>query len=454
MISRISLSVIALLWTALLPAPAQPARPDSVTVLVDAPPKTAVYLMVVDPLDNMAAAFLNKGTSRIEAGTFIRDGNWQSQALYLINGTDNLRFVRDETKQFWLLKSGNDQRDRELNFHVAWRKTAAPIKNADDFVKTELLAMKDPVQRETLARRQYETNLRFLADYVARHTLDAQFARQWQQIFYYNQLRVISLITPKNQTQALNQAVAKLITAFSDDSALYIPYYQQAAFQVATAIAMTNPNPTMLQRYEAIMSNFKGRTRDYLLTKLIGFGLSKEGFTPTKAEFAACLDRYNIDCQTDSYKAYIGKATSLQNVNVTDGNLLTTAGQSVPFSTISTNAPLTYVDFWASWCGPCREEMAASKALRAEYEAKGVRFVYISLDANPGAWERAANQIGLNAQTSYLLPGGNKSTLANRFKIATIPRYLLIGKAGRVVSANAPRPRTPAIRQLIQDSLK
>lgn len=98
--------------------------------------------------------------------------------------------------------------------------------------------------------------------------------------------------------------------------------------------------------------------------------------------------------------------------------------------------------------------MVASKVLRAEYEAKGVRFVYVSFDANPGAWERAANQIGLNAQTSYLLPGGKKSPVANRFKIATIPRYLLIGKAGQVVSASAPRPGTPAIRQLIQDSLK
>lgn len=83
--------------------------------------------------------------------------------------------------------------------------------------------------------------------------------------------------------------MAKLITEFSNDSALHIPYYQQAAFQVASAIAMTNPKPTMVQRYDAIMSNFNGLTRDYLLTKLIGFGLSKELFTPTEAQFATCL---------------------------------------------------------------------------------------------------------------------------------------------------------------------
>jgi thiol-disulfide isomerase/thioredoxin len=43
---------------------------------------------------------------------------------------------------------------------------------------------------------------------------------------------------------------------------------------------------------------------------------------------------------------------------------------------------ITYIDFWASWCIPCREEMPTSLELSEIYQSKGINFVYVSIDEN------------------------------------------------------------------------
>lgn len=121
----------------------------------------------------------------------------------------------------------------------------------------------------------------------------------------------------------------------------------------------------------------------------------------------------------------------------------------VSFSQATTGAKLTYVDFWASWCAPCRAEMPHSKELQARYGPKGVQFVYISLDKNPAAWDRAVQTLGLAHLQSYLLVNNYQSSLARQLSLTSIPRYVLLGKDGQVLSANAPRPSTAALQRLL-----
>src|SRR5690606_1597577 len=53
---------------------------------------------------------------------------------------------------------------------------------------------------------------------------------------------------------------------------------------------------------------------------------------------------------------------------------------------------LLYIDFWASWCAPCREAMPASHQLAKDYHNKDIVFVYVSTDARFDAWAKASQE--------------------------------------------------------------
>jgi thiol-disulfide isomerase/thioredoxin len=73
--------------------------------------------------------------------------------------------------------------------------------------------------------------------------------------------------------------------------------------------------------------------------------------------------------------------------------VLSVQNQKQSLSELLKENKLTYVDFWASWCG-CRVEVPHSKKLQEKYE-KDINFIYLSIDQNATQWKTAINQLAL-----------------------------------------------------------
>lgn len=93
---------------------------------------------------------------------------------------------------------------------------------------------------------------------------------------------------------------------------------------------------------------------------------------------------------------------------------------------------LVYVDFWASWCGPCRQSFPWMNEMQAKYGARGLQIVGINLDA-----KRAdADQFLAQLPARFTLSFDSKGDTARRFGVKGMPTSVLIGPDGRVLAVH------------------
>ena len=91
------------------------------------------------------------------------------------------------------------------------------------------------------------------------------------------------------------------------------------------------------------------------------------------------------------------------------------------------------IDFWASWCAPCRAENPNLKRAYDKYKKSGFEIVGISLDTDKKAWERAIEKDKLNWINLSDLKGW-KSEIAIKYKIKSIPSNMLVDKTGQIIA--------------------
>ena len=118
------------------------------------------------------------------------------------------------------------------------------------------------------------------------------------------------------------------------------------------------------------------------------------------------------------------------------------AGQAVPDISLpgATVAPrlsdlkgkVVYLDFWASWCGPCKQSFPFMNELQSRFGADGFEVVAVNLDAKRGDADKFLAEV----PARFTLAFDAKGDSARRFEVKSMPSSLLIGRDGKVVVAH------------------
>lgn len=101
-----------------------------------------------------------------------------------------------------------------------------------------------------------------------------------------------------------------------------------------------------------------------------------------------------------------------------------------------------YIDFWGTWCGPCKGELPFVGAVKEALKDKDVIFMYFANNSPEDSWKNVIKENHLTGENvvHYRLPDAQQAMIERRMTVRSFPTYILMDKLGNIVNMKAPRP--------------
>ncbi|GDX52320.1 thiol:disulfide interchange protein [Bacteroidota bacterium] len=193
------------------------------------------------------------------------------------------------------------------------------------------------------------------------------------------------------------------------------------------------------------LSNFLNPDMDKeTFEKFVVKAKSKYTDVPMVNDFAKDVDIAFKKMNRKEGEPLFANGTQLPEINMADVN-----GNNISLALLKGKYVL--VDFWASWCGPCRAENPNVVAAYNNYKDKGFTVYSISLDDDKDKWKQAIAKDKLAWQYHVSELKGWESNIVHEFGINAIPTNYLIDKDGKIIASNL---RGKELENILAQSLK
>ena len=404
--------------------------------------------------------YINK-VSTDEPLQFNFSWDWKSQSVYLFPG-DTLEFALTDNKTLPYKFTGS-RPSKELMFFSQLEATESGYMSQGNFgiAITKKLNFQY-IADETFKR--YSNRLNFLTDVSDSSKFSDKGRKTFEQalrykyiselFFPYGNLSDSSLhfdhtIIPDFYKEKLRDFGKEL----NNNSLMYLVEYRVCIYLYARfkMIESGENNLSLVSLLRFYKENFTGQTRDFLSYNEIMLNYRMSGALAKK-------DQWNNTFQNTALRDTLISIQDKLDNRLSDRSLQTelesATGEKISLGELLMNYPqnLIYLDFWATWCGPCLLEMPASEKLQQEFNNGSIEFVYLSIDSDKQRWLKKTATLpqGKNAH-HYRVKDGLR--FMNEMGGSSVPRYMLIGKNGGMINFNAPRPRSLELRRLINENI-
>ena len=199
----------------------------------------------------------------------------------------------------------------------------------------------------------------------------------------------------------------------------------------------TDAYPRAVAQMRFIADRFEaGKTRDVLLHRLANAYVTRFGIEDIQ-------DMENI------YRTYVQDPVLVAKYDAAreKWNLASDGKPSPDFKGVDVNGKeytladfrgkYVYIDVWATWCGPCRQEIPYLKKLDEDYKDAQIVFLSLSVDQDKAKWEKMVKEQSMSGVQLHI---GQNSSFQQAYKIEGIPHFILLDREGRIIDKKMSRP--------------
>ena len=232
-----------------------------------------------------------------------------------------------------------------------------------------------------------------------------------------------------------------------------IPYLFEAAKNYATVLSM---QPIPAEAFHGFLDqilaklNPNGQAYKYALGG-ISIGLQSKTHPSFVKYGNQFLDKYGAEASPmiDNFKMAVNRASSFMTGAVAP-DFTQNSPDGKPIKLSELRGKVVLVDFWASWCGPCRRENPNVVKMYNKYKDQGFEILGVSLDKQKGAWLKAIKKDQLTWPHVSDLRGW-KNEVAQLYSVTSVPATVLLDQEGRIIARNL---RGPALEAKVGEVLR
>lgn len=392
---------------------------------------------------------------------FIRIGSSQFP-IYMIPG-GSIHITHDAL-DFESLPEVTGKNAQETNFIFALME-----KNQERFGRQwifETFAL-EPDQFLAAIEDAHQEKLSFLKDFKGYRKLDRSFRNMMEADFLFD--KKLSLVNYPNYYAFLTQGGEPNLPEGYFDFLDNAKLFNDKNLSSQTYIAFIN---AVLERKVMDRVSFDEVNFDADLFFSEQFNLAKELFTGKTKELAIAnmmenifgygstelarekFEEFNQIVTNEEFKEEIGKlfrATIALNPGqpAPDFTLIDIDGNEVSLSDFV--GKVVYLDFWASWCGPCLQQIPSARELKTRMEGQDVVFLYVSLDEDEQAWrKKVADE---NIKGIHVNVPGFQQDIPQQYNVRGVPTFFVIGRDGLIFDNRPPRPSESRIDEVLLAAL-
>lgn len=384
------------------------------------------------------------------------DRSRMNRYVFYFKPGDNLQFeIEGDT---WRLTGDNTPENRAIE---QWHDLVQPLEGKAVYFMKKRSTFRDyfPLLEQTLPAVQA---------YPRAATPNAKFNASFEDYRKYNfaDINLMLLSTPRTE---------------HPKSTDFIPYYRSLRvkdFSASTSLLDYPGGIDMLERMagmqwrtdstltqEQLTARMQGK-KDYLLgaeSPIVNDTLRGEmmlnyaawckdyaAIDAFRSLYASCLA---TDDQQRRFNAMVGKLDDHSEGHAAiDFRFPDVNGKEVALSDF--RGKVVYIDVWATWCGPCKGEIPHLAKLEEDFKDRAdMVFMSVSIDKakDRPKWLDMVREKQMKGV--QLFAGDRADDIAVPYKVRGIPRFILVGKDGRLISGDAPRPSSEEIRPLLRKAL-